>query len=228
MIKLRIYWSAVIGIFTILSIAYALPAVAGNISIDQDTTIDDTNSFRTDHVSIVNGLSGSPTVTMAEGGEIGLSLGIFDNSKFIMTGGEIDFFTHVTDNATLVMKGGSIACRADICSVIDFDSILTAAGSATLHLFAGQFGSRIVLGDSSTAHFYGTSLELLSDNNNRPFVRGFNADGVAINVSVALRSPNAQIILHTIVPEPTSLLSTVMWMLWIVLLNPRVFCRHYF
>lgn len=125
--------------------------------VDRDTTIDGTNSFPGVHVSVVDGPAGPTAVRMAAGGSVG-GFSVFGESSFVMEGGQATFLSGIHDGAVFIMKGGVVDCS--VCAVIDYDAVFHADGASTLHLSGGSLLGPVALGGTSTAHFYGTEMQI--------------------------------------------------------------------
>src|SRR5687768_16816225 len=99
--------------FALCLVQVSVNSAATLVVIDHDTTIDASNSLpepplSSPHlfVELRAGSSGSPTVELKEGGVIGGSVNVGDESHLIVTGGQIESFTRVMDPGVLTLSGG--------------------------------------------------------------------------------------------------------------------------
>lgn len=189
---------------------YALVALLVTFSaalgatITTDATIDSTNSFPDEHVTITDGAGGPASVTMVDGGTV-RGFTVSGNSDFEIEGGASTSLSGARDNATLILRGGTIECSIPSCMVIDYDALLTLTDDSSLHVFGGQISGPISLKDDSIAHFYGRGLTISTDDRGT-FIEGKLVDGTSgyFNIGVVpfdeLRS---RVFVHEI-PEPST------------------------
>jgi hypothetical protein len=206
-----------IVVITAISIAHYSQVTASDaatVTIDENLTIDASNSFPDTGslaevllVDIIEGASGSPTVEVVEGGSIGGFAYVRDASHLIVSGGEIDGLTRVFDNATLTLSGGSIAPRAVWYQAADPSGVIRIEDSGTVNLRGGEFFGKISQADDSVVNIYGRNFIVNGELPNGTTthsgvrVRGEYADGTHFDIPVGRDSTSAQVFLFT-VPEP--------------------------
>lgn len=206
-------WATAVSLALFLTLVSASSA-ATLVLIDQDTTIDASNSLpepplSSPHlfVELRAGSSGSPTVELKEGGVIGGSVNVGDESHLIVTGGQIESFTRVTDRGMLTLSGGRIAPLIRSHAADDIVGILDIADEGTLNLRGGDAFGIIFQHDSSVINIFGYGFdvegEIPTSNDARTVrVTGFSPNGSPLAIEIGRRSANAQVFLHT-VPEPS-------------------------
>ena len=190
-------------------------AYSATVILDQDTTIDAANSFPDPGfgadsllVEIVDGPTGPTLVRLTDGGVIGGSVHVLDNSHLLMLGGRIEARTVVRGNATLTIAGGNIHCSAAQCATDDTAYVINVEEHGTINFHSGVIGTNLLLEDSAVANIFARSFvvdgELPSANANPTGVRiqGIYAGGESFDITIIRDIGTAQVFIH-IVPEPS-------------------------
>jgi hypothetical protein len=194
---------------------------AANVILDQDTTIDASNSYPEPPsgaepltLDIVDGVSGPASVEILDGGVIGGFVNVRGSSQLSMTGGQIQALTTIFDNATLTMAEGSIEPLIEFYDAADAAGVIRLKDNARMHIRGGHFFGSLLQEDASRVDIYGhsflvngdlpTSTEPLSGVN----VSGVYADGNSFDIHITRMSENAQVFLHT-VPESPSITAVI-------------------
>lgn len=181
-------------------------AMAADVTIDQNTTIDAGSSISSFGIRVIDGPDGPTSVGIVSGGTIAGFNGE-ENSVITLDGGTVTYLSLIQDNATFVLKDGELECTELICSLIDYSSLLRAYDSSTLHFFGGGTLDGIELNDSSVAHVYGQALSLVTVDHIGVYVEGSYANGEPVDLSFHFRTDIAErVILHNI-PEPGAALA---------------------
>lgn len=209
----RSYFVTVLYLFVVgAATACAQPIFFGD-PITVDTVIDATNPYPVGFGAYDAG-GGSPTITLLEGGEVGGTVILYDESRLIMSGGEIGQRLAVADNATFTMTGGGVAQN------MPFNSDppdMVAIGAGRINIRGGRIGNHTVAGnsinlgfidlqDSAALHVYGTNLQLSYPVSGGGFhftVTGLLEDGQTVNI-LGSRFHQAAVFVHN-VPEPSSI-----------------------
>lgn len=212
---------------------HATSTDAETLIVDQDFTIDASNSFpdtsgpfEFDELVIREGVSGAPTVRLVDGGLIGITLILQDESRLNMMGGMTEYQFWVTDEATLTYTGGSIACSALACLAADTIGVLSASGMAELHLFKNDVGGVLTLRELSKAHLYGKGLQIISDSQLISGARQLLVDGdfQVDNSSAPMEIhifDSASIEIHEI-PEPCGVVLSLLALVGTMLVGKRL------
>lgn len=185
-------------------------ALAADVTIDEDTTIDAGSSISGSSIEVIDGADGSTRVDIVTGGIVA-GFGGRDSSTIALDGGTVTYLSSLEDNATFIMRVGTIECSEPICSVIDYSTLFQANDSSSLHFYGGMLDG-IELNDSSVAHVYGKNLSLVIVDQIAAYVEGTYSNGEPVNVSFHFRPDIAsRVVLHA-VPEPcgsTALLTAI-------------------
>jgi hypothetical protein len=203
----------------LVSCGLANPALGELVVINQDVTIDATNSYPepTDNdsflfVEVRDSSIGTPThVQVNAGGVIGGMLDIYDHSSVTMNGGEFQDFTRVRDNSALTINSGSLLPKTRLMRVSDITGVLEIHDSATLNYFAGDVFGSIYQTGNSVINVYGYGFSVIGDLPFQPFqngrveITGFSTNGEPLNLSIRRRSSTAAVYVH-LLPEPATLL----------------------
>jgi hypothetical protein len=197
--------------------AQANPLYPPNVTIDDDVTIDDSNSYleppepQVLSLEIVDGVDGATTVELVDSGVIGGFVEVRDTSHLVINGGQIQARTEVKDHATLTMRGGSIEPLIRLYAAVEAPILLDLQDSAVLNLHgAAPSLDYVDLHDSSVAHVYGHSFVVDGDlpTGTSPgsgvTVSGMYANNQPFSVFFSRDPGTAQVFLHSI-PEPSIL-----------------------
>jgi hypothetical protein len=174
--------------------------------ITQDMVIDATNTYAHAGVGLYDAGGGSPTVQLVEGGAVGFSAALFDQSELVMSGGYIGHVLVLLDDATFTMTGGAVGNR--IPPTVDYFSGVELHDRSRMNIRGGRLDFPLIsVFNQSTIHVYGSELALTGGNPGEFVetfhVAGFYEDGQAIRLTVETFGPHASLVLHN-VPEPAS------------------------
>lgn len=191
-------------------------ASAAIVTIEQDITIDESNSYPDPGfgvesllVEIIDGPTVPTRVHLADGGVIGGAVHVLGNSHLLITGGRVEARTVVSEYATLTIAGGSIQCTAAQCATDDTAYVLNVEENGTINIRGGEIGTNTLLEDSAVANIFARSFsvdgELPSASVNPSGVRiqGTYADGHPFDLTIIRDIATALVFIHT-VPEPTN------------------------
>jgi len=199
----------------VLGIAFALPwsgvlqaqPIFLGKPITENTLIDANNTYADAGVGLYDAGGGSPTVQIVDGGAVGYSATLFNQSHLIMSDGYIGTVMAILDQATFTMNGGVVGNK--ISPVVEYAWGIEAHDQGTMHLRGGRLEFNLIgLFGESSLHIYGLGLRLFGEDTSaytdRYWVTGTFTDGQPIAVNVDKAGPQTSIFLHN-VPEPASL-----------------------
>jgi hypothetical protein len=117
------------------------------------------------------------------------------------------------------MNAGKVDCTVPMCTLGDIAFYLSVEDSSMLHFFGGTTRG-LELVNLSTAHFYGTGLELAIEGTSgiHFHIEDVLSSGEPIDLSF-LKSPSANVVVHNI-PEP----ATFAIIVWCVVVAYPVYC----
>jgi hypothetical protein len=143
-------------------------------------------------------------VQLLEGGAVGFSATLFDQSHLIMSGGYIGRVVGITDEATFTMTGGVLGNM--MSPVVDYFYGIEVLDRGRLNLRGGRLDFPVIgLFHESTLHVYGAHLQLVGGPPTGGYqITGIFEDGQSFSVSISSPRPRTAIVLHNI-PEPASI-----------------------
>ena len=203
------------------------PVHAATVALDQDTTIDASNSYpepapNADPLTleIIDRLGGSPTVDLVAGGVIGGFVNVRGGSHLSMSDGQIQALTTILDHASFTLRGGSIEPLIAFYNAADPAGVLRVTDNGTINLQGGQFFGTLIQEGSSVVNIFGRSFIVdgeIPNGTTSPSgvrVQGIFGNGNPFDITIMREGLNAQVFLHTI-PEPPSMIpvatSAALW-----------------